>query len=73
MILVGDGDIVLLHDAYRLSSHAAATYLSRLEKRSVLFVTVNDLCALRGVSLKSGTVLQNCPPEEAEVSLQAHR
>ena len=29
--------------------------------------------ALRGVSLKAGTVLQNCPPEGTEVSIQAHR
>ena len=43
------------------------------EQENMLLVTVNDLCALRGVSLKAGTVLQNCPPEGTEVSIQAHR
>lgn len=58
-----DGDIVLLHDVYHLSSHAAQIYLQQLEKRSVLLVTVNDLCALRGIPLDPGTVICSARPE----------
>ena len=68
-----DGSIVLFHDVKIYAGDLAERSMRFFEQENMLIVTVNDLCALRGVSLKAGTVLQNCPPEEAEVSLQAHR
>ena len=40
--------------------------MSRFEQENMLLVTVNDLCALRGVALEAGVVVKNCPPTETE-------
>ena len=68
-----DGSIVLFHDVKIYAGDLAERSMRFFEQENMLLVTVNDLCALRGVSLKAGTVLQNCPPEGTEVSIQAHR
>ena len=46
-----DGDIVLLHDLDVNQGNFAAYYLPRLEARSVMLVTLQDLFVLRGVEL----------------------
>lgn len=46
-----DGDIVLMHDLDVNQGSFAAYYLPRLEARSVMTVTLQDLFALRGVTL----------------------
>ena len=46
-----DGDIVLMHDLDVNQGNFAAYYLPRLEARSVMLVTLQDLFVLRGVTL----------------------
>ncbi len=60
-----DGDIVLCHDLRENAAACAERYLPILEKRNIMLVTVKDLCILRGVELKTGAIINNCPlPEE---------
>ena len=59
---VQDGDILLFHDTWLWSYSAAEHYLEDYRKRSILAVTIDDLCALRGVPLEPGTVIRSCPP-----------
>ncbi len=63
-----DGDIVLFHDARSFAGDLAEKCMERFEERNVLLVTVNDLCALRGIRIETGTglVLRNCPTEGRE-------
>ena len=37
--------------------------MARFEERNMLLVTVDDLCALRGVRPEAGRTLKACPPE----------
>lgn len=57
-----DGDIVLLHDANPKAKEHARYYIPALLKRNVMLVTVNDLCALRGVELAADAEIFRCPP-----------
>ena len=68
-----DGSIVLFHDVKIYAGDLAERSMRHFEEENMLLVTVNDLCALRGVSLEAGAVLQNCPPEETEMSVRAYR
>ncbi len=61
-----DGDIVLFHDVKDFAGEMAERCLKRFEEKNILLVTVNDLCALRGIPLEPGTVLESCPPAPAE-------
>ena len=61
-----DGDIVLLHDLNSKAGMAAARYLPKLAARSVLCVTVEDLCELRGVPLLPDVSILSCPPQAAD-------
>jgi len=61
-----DGDIMLFHDVKIFAGRLAGMCMERFEERNTLLVTVNDLCALRGVPLEPGAVLKSCPREEAE-------
>jgi len=62
----GDGDIVLHHDMKEFAGKLAERVMDRLEEKNMLMVTVNDLCALRGVKLESGLNLNSCPRTEGE-------
>ena len=59
-----DGDIILFHDIKRIAGDLAEMCMDRFEEENFLLVTVNDLCALRGIPLEAGLVLESCPPEE---------
>ena len=61
-----DGSIVLFHDVKNYAEALAERSMSRFEQENMLLVTVNDLCALRGVALEAGVVVKNCPPAETE-------
>ncbi len=56
-----DGDIVLFHDGKEFAGELAETVMKRFEEKNMLLVTVNDLCALRGVPLEEGAIIHNCP------------
>ena len=63
----GDGDIVLFHDIKCFAGELAENCMERFEENNLLLVTVNDLCALRGVSLENGIEVVSCPRDgEAE-------
>lgn len=57
----GDGDIVLFHDARKFSGELAERCMDRFEENNMLLVTVNDLCALRGIPPENGLNLESCP------------
>jgi peptidoglycan/xylan/chitin deacetylase (PgdA/CDA1 family) len=61
-----DGDIVLFHDARSVSRDLAEMCMARFEERNTLLVTVDDLCALRGISLEAGLVLKDCHSDAEE-------
>ena len=61
-----DGDIVLFHDVKNYAGELAELCMKRFEEWNILLVTVNDLCAVRGVSLEDGLVLRSCPPDGGE-------
>ena len=56
-----DGDIILFHDGREFSGDMARYCTERFEEKNMLLVTVNDLCALRGVPLEEGAIIHNCP------------
>ena len=58
-----DGDVVLCHDVKVFAGDLAEKCMARFEENNVLLVTVNDLCALRGVPLEAGLILKTCPPD----------
>ena len=58
-----DGDIMLFHDIQGNAGALAEKCMESFEEKNFLFVTVNDLCALRGVLLETGLVLEKCPRE----------
>lgn len=57
----GDGDILLFHDIKRNAGELADKCMGSFEERNLLLVTLNDLCALRGVTLEPGLILKNVP------------
>ena len=58
-----DGDIILCHDGKSFYGTLAEMCMARFEERNMLLVTVDDLCALRGVQPEAGMTLKACPPE----------
>ena len=56
---VRDGDIVLMHDIYDSTAEAVEMVLPELVKRGYQLVTVEDLFAYKGLSLKAGKVYYN--------------
>ncbi len=61
-----DGDIVLFHDLNSRAGDIALYCLSSLSAKSVMFVTVEDLCELRGVRLRPDVSIDACPPAGAD-------
>ena len=61
-----DGDIILCHDANAFPMELAKRSMEFFEKHNMLLVTVDDLCALRGVTPEAGMTLKACPPEGGE-------
>lgn len=53
---VRDGDIVLMHDIYDSTAEAVEMVLPELVKRGYQLVTVEELFAYKGLSLKAGKV-----------------
>lgn len=62
----GDGDIVLFHDIRTFSAELVDLCMKRFEEKSILLVTVDDLCALRGVELVPGANIESCRGGTAE-------
>ena len=58
----GDGDVVLLHDSYDASVDAALHAIDVLSARGYVFVTLEELFAIRGVTAKAGQFY--CSPEK---------
>lgn len=56
---VRDGDIVLMHDIYDSTAEAVEKVLPELVKRGYQLVTVEELFAYKGLSLKAGKVYYN--------------
>lgn len=60
-----DGDILLLHDIYDSSVDAALETVDRLMEQGFLFVTVEELFALRGIKPEDGTIYRCLLPGNA--------
>lgn len=56
---VKDGDIVLMHDIYDSTALAVEKVLPKLVKQGYQLVTVEELFACKGLSLKAGKVYYN--------------
>lgn len=50
----GDGDIVLLHDRYLNSVEAALAAVAHLQQQGYVFVTVEELLTLKGITAEAG-------------------
>ncbi len=61
-----DGDIVLCHDGKSFFGKLAEQSMAYFAEHNVLLVTVDDLCALRGISLEAGLVLKDCHSDAEE-------
>lgn len=59
---VEDGDIILMHDIYHSSVDAALQIVDALTDRGYVFVTVEQLMALREVEPEKGKRCYACPP-----------
>lgn len=57
----GPGDIILLHDIYPSSTAAALAIVDTLRERGAVFVTVEELLVLHGVSPAPGEVYRRVP------------
>ncbi|MEG2000482.1 MAG: polysaccharide deacetylase family protein [Evtepia sp.] len=57
-----DGAIILMHDIYSTSVDAALEIVDRLMAEGYLFVTMEQLFALRGVVPKPGVLYDKLPP-----------
>lgn len=57
-----DGDVILLHDIYPTSTQAALDVIDALHRRGFLFVTIDEMAALRGKKLEAGKVYRNFYP-----------
>ena len=53
---VSDGDIILLHDFYPTSVDAALEIIDRLQSQGYIFVTVEELFRIQGVTPKAGVL-----------------
>ena len=53
---IKDGDIVLMHDIYQTTVDAILQLIPELKAQGYQFVTVSELAANRGVTLKSGEI-----------------
>ena len=61
-----DGNIILCHDRKSFYGRLADQIMENFAARNVLLVTVDDLCALRGVPLEAGLILKGWPEEVPE-------
>lgn len=52
----GDGSIVLMHDANQQSDEYVSQILPVMQQRGFVFVSVDELMALKGIELKSGYI-----------------
>ena len=59
---VRDGSIILMHDIYSATRNAAVSLIPTLIKKGYQLVTVSELAAYRGVSLKEGTIYYSIYP-----------
>ena len=57
----GDGDIILLHDRYQNTVDAVLRAVPHLQEQGYVFVTVEELLTLRGITPKAG-VTYRCAP-----------
>ena len=57
-----DGDIILMHDIYESSVDAALRAVDILLDKGFVFVTVEQLMALRGVEPRAGVLYDRLPP-----------
>lgn len=57
----GDGDIILLHDRYQNTVDAVLQAVPHLQEQGYVFVTVEELLTLRGITPKAG-VTYRCAP-----------
>ncbi len=64
MAQIKDGDIILLHDIYYASVETALQIVDGLLAQGFLFVTVEELFALRKTEPEAGTVYRSLPPGE---------
>ncbi len=58
-----DGGIVLLHDLYQTSVEGALSAMNDLQKQGYAFVTVDELCRIRGVNMDCSTKYFQFKPE----------
>ena len=58
---VRDGSIVLMHDIYSATRDAAVSLIPTLISRGYQLVTVSELAAYHGTTLKNGTIYYNLP------------
>ena len=56
-----DGDIVLLHDTNPKGREHARAYMTDLLNKNLMLVTVDDLCALRGIDLEPNAEIHEAP------------
>jgi len=54
--IIGDGDIVLMHDLYPTTADAVEKLVPRLVKEGYQLVTVDELFYYKGIKAKGGTV-----------------
>ena len=59
--LLGDGDIVLLHDRYLNTVDAALKAIAHLQQQGYVFVTVSELLALKNVTPEPGVTYRSAP------------
>lgn len=54
-----DGDIILMHDIYSLTADCCAEIIPALCQKGFRLVTVSELMAQKGISMKAGTIYHN--------------
>lgn len=59
---VRDGSIILMHDIYAATRDAAVSLIPTLIEKGYQLVTVSELAAYRGVTLKDGTIYYSIYP-----------
>ena len=56
-----DGAIILMHDTTQANVEASLAAIDRLQKKGYVFVTVEELFAIKGVEPQPGTVYRELP------------
>ena len=57
----GDGDIILLHDRYQNTVDAVLRAIPHLQEQGYVFVTVEELLTLRGITPEAGVTYRRVP------------